>query len=417
MKGVHPPKAASACLLACLLFAAQPASSQPLALKSVTLRAEGGSFIDAGGLDGVTELHGAVDAGGGGGAWEFALGARFDAQAQQGARDFSRVRADYGDNHVRWRGADTRLTVGTQTVLWGRVDEISPIDRMSRWDLTRGVLDRLPERRRALPAVRVEHFAGDFKLDAVWLPVFDAAAMPHRRSVWHPVDTRRGRLMGIGEAPMIVGARVRAAEHERAGGGLRLTRSGGAWDYGLSLQRVRQSQPYYRLAPGVLQAVHPYSTVVGAELETERWGATWRMEAAWSSDVPVTTRSLQYDTEPAFDLVLGGEFFPGDGDTRVTLQVAGHRTLTDRAVLDRTESYAFTGEIEHPFGFGRWRAELRFIAGLGDRDLYLNPRLAYTGFDHHEIFLAAHLFSGEARTLGGFYGGNDAILIGWQARF
>lgn len=400
-----------------MLFGAQPALSQPFALKSVTLRAEAGTFIDAGDFDGVTELHGAVEAGGGGGAWEYALGARFDAQAQQAARDFSRVRADYGDNYVRWRGADTRLTVGTQTVLWGRVDEISPIDRMSRWDLTRGVLDRLPERRRALPAVRVEHFAGEFKLDAVWLPVFDAAAMPHRRSVWHPVDTRRGRLMGIGDAPLIVGARVRAADHERAGGGLRLTRSGGAWDYGLSLQRVRQSQPYYRLAPGVLQAVHPYSTVVGAELETERWGATWRMEAAWSSDVPVTTRSLQYDTEPAFDLVVGGEFFPGDGDTRVTLQVAGHRTLTDRAVLDRTENYAVTGEIEHPFGLGRWRAELRFIAGLGDRDLYLNPRLAYTGFDHHELFLAAHLFSGEARTLGGFYGGNDVIMIGWQAKF
>lgn len=404
-------------LAACVLANAGPAFSEPFALKSTKLRAEAGPFVDGGGFDGMSYLHGAVEAGGSFGAWEYALGARADAHAQRGERDFSRVRADYGDNYLRWRGEDSRVTIGTQTVLWGRVDEISPIDRMSRADLSRGMLDRLPERRRALPAVRVEHFAGDYKLDAVWLPVFDEAVMPDKRSVWHPVDTRRGRLMGIGDAPLIVGARVREADHDSAGGGLRLTRNGDSWDYGLSLQRVRQSQPYYRVAPGVLQAVHPYSTVVGAELETQRWGATWRMEAAWSSDVPVTTRRLQYDTEPGFDMVIGGEFFPGDGDTRVTLQLAGHRTFTDRAVLDRSETYAVTGEIEHPFGFGRWRADLRFFAGLGERDLYVNPRLAYTGFDHHEIFIAAHLFSGEARTLGGYYADNDAVMIGWQAKF
>jgi len=76
-----------------------------------------------------------------------------------------------------------------------------------------------------------------------------------------------------------------------------------------------------------------------------------------------------------------------------------------------------TGEIEHPFAQGRWRADLRFMLGLGDRDVYLNPRLTYTGIDQHELFVAAHVFSGSAQTLGGYYRDNDSVMLGWQAKF
>lgn len=378
---------------------------------------EAGRIFDHPDASGTGLLHGAVSAKGSSGAFEYALGARFDANAQFGDRDFTRTRVDYGENYLRWRDDATRLTVGAQNVLWGRVDEISPIDRMSRADLTRVILDKLPERRRAVPAVRLERFADDFKIDAVWLPTFDDAVMPDRRSVWNPVDTRAGRLLGIGDLPLMKGFRVKDANHDTGGGGVRLTRGGDELDYGFSIQRVRQSQPYYRVTPGVLQAVHPYSTVVGAELEAERLGATWRMEAAWSSDVPVTTRGFQYLTKPGFDMVVGAEFFPGDAETRVTLQLGGHRTFVEQRVLERKEIYTFNGEVEHPFAHGRWRADLRFVVGLDERDLYLNPKLSYTGIDQHEIYIAAHLFEGAQKTLGGFYDRNDLVMVGWQAKF
>jgi hypothetical protein len=263
----------------------------------------------------------------------------------------------------------------------------------------------------------MEQFTAGYKIDAVWLPVFDDAVMPDRRSEWSPVDTRNGRLLGFGSVPFVAGNRVKSASHDSGGGGVRVTRGGDELDYGFSIQRVRQSQPYYRVAPGVLQAVHPYSTVVGGEFEAERMGATWRLEAAWSSDVPVTTRGFRFLTKPGFDVVVGTEFFPGDSETRVTLQLGGHRTFADRAVLDRTEFYTFNGEVEHPFALGRWRADLRFVVGLDERDLYLNPKLTYTGIDQHELFVAAHLFSGAEQTLGGYYDRSDAVMVGWQARF
>lgn len=363
----------------------------------------------------------AISAKGDSGTWSFALGGRVDASAQSGAQRFDRVRLDYTENYLRWQGEAVQVTAGTQNLLWGRVDEISPIDRMSRADLTHALLDRLPDRRRAVPAVRVVGFGEASKLDVVWLPVFESAVMPHERSVWHPVDTLNGRILGIGSLPGLAGATIREADVNGSGGiGARWTVEGQGFDYGASLQRARSSQPYYRVLPGssvVLQAMHPISTVLGGEFETEAAGATWRAELAWSSDNPLTTEALQYRTAPGLAWVVGAEFFPGDSETRVTLQLAGQRIHAKEAVLDRTRMTYLLGDIEHPFAQGRWRADLRFSLGLNDRDNYVNPRLTYTGIDQHELFVAAHLFGGDSKTLGGFYRRNDALSVGWQAKF
>ena len=178
-------------------LAGPPAQAQDTGLKVDALRLEVGGFTDEPGATGSALVHGAVSLRGDSGDWSYALGARLDAHSQYGNRDFDRVRLDYTENYLRWQQKDLRLTLGTQNVLWGRVDEISPIDRMGRVDFSRAVLDKLPDRRRAVPAVRAEYFGEGFKLDGVLLPVFDEAVMPQTRSVWNPVDTVNGRILGI----------------------------------------------------------------------------------------------------------------------------------------------------------------------------------------------------------------------------
>lgn len=364
-------------------------------------------------------LQAAVGIRGRSGDLELALGLRLDGESQAGTLEFSRARVDYTENFLRWRQGETRVTVGTQNLAWGRTDEIPPIDRLSRADVSRGPLDPLPERRRAVAALRVEHFVGDLKLDAAWLPVFDPAVLPDPNSVWNPVDTVHGRILGIGAVPFIIGAQVEAAGVEAYNsGGMRVTRTGAGLDWGFSVQRARQSLPYYRVGFRRLTEIHPLAWVLGGELEAEAAGTTWRIEAAWTSDAPVTTALLfRYRTAPAWDVVAGVEAFPWNGDTRLTLQLAGHRTQVDVAVYDRTEYYAALGEVEHRFGRNRWRANLRFSLGIGDRDVYVNPRLAFTGLDGHEFYLAGHWFAGDPKTLGGYYAANDLIALGWQARF
>ncbi len=352
------------------------------------------------------------------GAWEAVAGARLEARWQGGENDLTAQRLDSEELLLRWRNSDSRVTIGAQQLLWGRVYELPPSDRLSRVDFRRLLLDPLSQRRLPVTALRLEQFGTDYKLDAVWLPHFEPARLPNADSLWFPIDTEQGRVLGIGAMPLVRGAHIRPDDPGGHGGGLRLTASGAGLDYGLSLQRSRQSLPYYRASLGRLTAIYPYSTVLGAELEGEWAAGCWRLEAAWSSDQPLTAwKRFRYHTVPALDWVAGIELHPGDGDTRVNLQLAGHRADNRVAVLDRTESYNLNGELTQPLGHGRWRANLRFLLGIDQPEHYLNPEIAWLGTPPHRITLAAHLFGGAEQTVGGYYARNDLITLGWEVRF
>ena len=65
----------------------------------------------------------------------------------------------------------------------------------------------------------------------------------------------------------------------------------------------------------------------------------------------------------------------------------------------------------------RWRARMRFSTGLDRRDVYLNPELAFIGFEPHELYLAGHWLDGADMTAGGHFQDNDLIALGWRARY
>lgn len=356
--------------------------------------------------------------------WEFRAGARLDGMLQAGgANDHRELLADYSDTYVRYRHADTRLTFGAQTIVWGRVDEIPLADRVSRADLTRFMLDDLADRRRAQLAARWEQNMGEYKLDAVWLPVFRAAQLPDVDSIWSPINRSAGRIIGIAPSPaltaLVGAARVEEDEHGSGGGAVRLTKTGESLDFGVTLARTRQSLPYYRadlLSPS-LTAVHPYNNFVGADMEMVRGELTWRMELGYTDGVPFTRTDASMDQAAALDWVGAVEFFPGGGDTRVNLQIVAHALHTDRGTLELNEYYGANGEIETRFANGRWKAGLRFAAGFNVEDVYFSPRLSYVGWEPHELYVAAHYFDGEERTLGGFHEDHALITLGLRTRF
>jgi hypothetical protein len=354
--------------------------------------------------------------------WEFRAGARLDGMSQVGgAADHDELLADYADTYVRYRNGDTRLTVGAQTIIWGRVDEIPLADRVSRVDLTRFALDDLADRRHAQLAARWEQTLGDYKLDAVWLPLFRAAQLPDAASIWSPVNRTTRQIIGIDPAltPWLGSARIEEDEHGSGGGALRLTRTGEPFDFGVTLARTRQSLPYYRLdlPATTLTAVHPFNTFVGVDLEKVSGGLTWRMEAGYTDNVPTTLSTTVMDFTHSLDWIGALEFFPGGADTRVNLQLVAHALQTDRDILELKEYYGANGEIETSFGQARWKAGLRFASGFNVHDLYLSPKLSYVGWEPHELYVAAHYFDGEVRALGGFHQDHSLITVGLRTKF
>jgi hypothetical protein len=354
--------------------------------------------------------------------WEFRAGGRLDGMMQDGgSADHRELLADYGDTYVRYRNGDTRLTLGAQTIIWGRADEIPLADRVSRADLTRFVLDDLPDRRRAQLAARWEQNLGDYKLDVVWLPLFRGAQLPDVESVWSPINRVSGQVLGIGSNPALSAflktARIEEDEHGSGGGAMRVTRTGEPFDFGMTLARTRQSLPYYRVAATTLTGIHPFNNFIGADMELVKGGITWRMELGYADDVPVTLATTVMDKARSLDWIGAMEFFPGGKDARINLQLVAHKLQTDQDILELKEYYGINGEVEMTFGQGRWKAGARFSGGLNIHDVYINPRIGYVGWEPHEIYLSTHYFDGESRTLGGFHEDHSLITLGLRTKF
>ena len=356
--------------------------------------------------------------------WELQVAGRIDGFDEDGVSGFSRTRADYGDSFIRYRGDNYKVTLGTQTVIWGRLDEVPLSDRVSTADLSRIVLDDLEDRRRSNPMVRVESFVAGGKLDLVWLVDFRGAELPDGSSVWYPVDQRKGRLFGI-DPNAISPAFVRAArivedEPDGDGGvGARYTRSYSVADVGVTVANTRQSVPCFsaNTGAGTLRTEYPRSRAFGVDAAVNYADAIWRGEVVYSSDNPVTRSNFNYTTVPGVQWGVGVEMHPGDGDTRVNLQLVGNNLIDAPPILDRSEIYSVNGEIDMPFDRERWRASLDFNVGVDEKDIYLNPEIAFLGWEPHELFVAGHYFEGDARTLGGFYRDNSMVNLGWRAKF
>jgi hypothetical protein len=123
------------------------------------------------------------------------------------------------------------------------------------------------------------------------------------------------------------------------------------------------------------------------------------------------------ETPSGWEAVIGNEFFPGDRNLRVTLQVAGRGILASGQYLDRTTAYQILGEVEQPFARARWNAQMEFAVGLDARDLYFHPEMAYEGWASNSVYIGAHFFEGEAGTPGGFHQDHDLVVVGWRNQF
>jgi len=157
--------------------------------------------------------------------------------------------------------------------------------------------------------------------------------------------------------------------------------------------------------------------VVGSDLGFEALDATWRFEAAWISDTPVTRTDLRYDKVDSANWAAGFEFYPGDGDFRVNLQLVGVNMIDAPRVLDRKNTYNFNGSVHGEFGNNRWRMDTRFFFGLDTKDNYVNPEITFIGWEPHEIYAAWHYFDGDDETIGGYWKDSSLLTLGLRTQF
>lgn len=338
-------------------------------------------------------------------------------------RNLTDLKLDGQNVMLSWVGESSRLSAGYGIVRWGKTDEISPVDRVVAADFTRFNLNTIEERRRAVPLLRWQWFGEDINVDMLYRPWFRKARMPAFKSIWSPVDRRDGRIAGFpDDDPALIAAVKNLPFKDSAGGsGGAAARVSGLYegiDWGLSLQRQRRSTPYYRVEEDNGKAIfvgkHPFRWIAGGEMAMAIGKLTMRAEAVYMSAEPVTREDGSYQTVPAWEAVAGIDWWPGDKDTLVVVQLATRWLDTSEPVKDQVTTVALTGSVNTEWGRGDWEARGRYFVALNQNEYYFNPYVTWKRFAPHELIVGAHVFGGSERTVMGYYDDNDQVYLEWK---
>ena len=263
-----------------------------------------------------------------------------------------------------------------------------------------------------------------------------------KENVWYPINFRKGEILGGEITPLSQLVLKNASIDDKVDGegglGLRFSSNNNAIDYALTVQRVRLSSPSYKINEKFRQDLlinplaaianqssygytyteeHPRNWIVGGDMAFQWQDYTLRFEGAWFSDMPATTKNLEYKKYKAFRWASGVEFYPGDADTRVILQLMGTHIDEKEKIMDRDNSVTLTGETESLFSNNRWRLSTKFSLGLDIKDIYVSPEISFLGWEPFEIYSAVHYFDGSDQSMGGFYRENSMLTFGWRGRF
>ncbi|MFK5984635.1 MAG: hypothetical protein QM479_04310 [Pseudomonadota bacterium] len=374
--------------------------------------------------------------------WSLNIGARIDGNYQHGTSQSSDTQFDYTDTYLRFRDDNYRITMGAQTIIWGRMDNFSPTDRLATMDLSRGVLTEWGENYRSQVAFRTELFLQQSKFDFAYIPQFRAAQLSEQDQSWYPINFIEGRILGFGSDPLmsvvLKNSQINKSFSKKDALALRYSTTRGQVDYALSLQHIQLSAPYYRFDPRLAQLItnpqllnlanpslksqftlyeeHPKNWIIGADMAFEWKDITWRFEAAWLSDVPATTPLLIYKKFHGLDWASGLEFYPGDSDTRVNIQLSGKHIFNNENIVDRDNSISLSGSIESEFDNGKWKLSTRYSLGLDLRDIYISPEISYLGWEPYEFYSAYHFLDGAEQSIGGFYKNNKLFSLGLRIK-
>lgn len=344
--------------------------------------------------------------------------------------DRARDRTFLDEAYVDLFFGDFDIRVGKQIYAWGRADGINPTDNLTVWDYS-DVLDTDDEQIGQV-SIRTDYYFGPWTLEGVLVPSFTPSVLPRGDSRWFPP------LPGGAPDPALPGGArtITFADPLLPDEGLesfqyalKLTGSGGGWDYSVSWFDGFNDLPALRVigpvsspsaAAGMIveQSYHRRRTI-GADFATAIGKLGAHGEAAYY--ITEDWRGLDPAIDdPYLQFVLGGDYtirdLLPDKDLFLLLE-----WVQEVQVPDRNGTYRLT-DLNHLFrkslfaradlGLGEFaKLTLEGVANFATDDWWLRPGFWWSAADALEIVGRVDLLYGPDDSFFGLFRDNRRAQV------
>ncbi len=375
-----------------------------------------------------------------------------------GLENESRGEASFREVYGELRKEHYRFSAGEQILTWGKMDDITILDRVNPQDYRHFVLYDKQERKDPVFMLRHEYFGDGHGFETVYKPYFEAsevdyfgrnfAAFGHLKEA---VDLggysalQKSTVQGIG-----IRDEDRATEHSLDNGevALRYRSRLHDVDYGLYYMNQRNSIPVLRESSPVgntvkaflydptlatldtlvsasptsedlaLTAAHPRVQTIGADWETVLGEYGVRGEMAVMMGMPFLKEDYSY-TEKDTAMVGVGIDHTFENSVYADLQyVQQYIFAYDKLYAQEEAPFFIAGTVSRDFVRGKFNASLDWTWNASYGDWMFNPELLYKPWDSLHIAFGSFIFEeGSASTLFGRYDTDDIIYVSLKGVF
>jgi len=328
--------------------------------------------------------------------------------------------------------SNVNVKVGNQVVLWGKADEISPLDNLNPEDMRDGFVRRRVERKIPIPMVHVEWSQDVYKLQGIFIPFFKRAKLDLRGTDWAffdhiddeigpfaVVEEKPPKTLGNSEVGVRFAGKVRALDY--AVSYLRTRADLPAVDslttppgFQLPIPRptVRDLARFAQATGQTIHLTHNHQDVFGFEFETVLGSIGVRGDLAYVADKSFLTRALRAINRPVFQHVMGADY-NGPSNLYVNFQFAQSVIQDyDKTILSFTKlTNEFYGTISKEVFANNLKVAFRYFYNITRASSYYNPSVVVQYWPNVTIELGGDVLGGPRDTVPGFFRGNDQVYV------
>ena len=326
--------------------------------------------------------------------------------------------------------SNINVKVGNQIVIWGKADEISPLDNLNPEDMRDGFVRRRVERKLPIPMVNVEWSQDIYKLQGVFIPFFkrakldlcgtDWAFFDHIRDeigAFAVVEEKPPKTLGNSEVGVRFAGKVRALDyavsylHTRADLPAvdSLTTPPG-FQFTIPHPTVRDLALFAQATGQTIRLTHNHQDVFGVEFETVLGSIGVRGDMAYIADKSFLTRALRAINRPVFQYVVGADY-NGLGNLYVNFQFS-QSVIQDyeKTILSFTKlTNEFYSTISKELFANNLKVALRVFYNITRASYYYNPYVVVQYWPNVNMEFGGDFLGGPRDTVPGFFRDNDQV--------
>ncbi|MBN2509489.1 MAG: hypothetical protein JXB03_04395 [Spirochaetales bacterium] len=285
------------------------------------------------------------------------------------------------------------LRIGKQAIVWGTAEGVFITDIVSPQDMRSFILADFREIRMGIPALKADYYAGDFTIEAVWVPRFVPSALPDPGSIWYKPEMN---MLSTAAAPSdgLSNSEI-FGNISYFGSGLNAEiMAGYAWD----------DYPV-QVSPGTF-AYRRY-TVAGGSLSTTLASVVIRTEAA-----VYLNRGFTYTPPRPMDehhqlQGLAGIDWNLWGIDMSAQYIAGYIFDHNDSMVEKELTHTGTFRVRDSFLSETLHVEMFVYLGADPWDALLRPSITYAVEDSVELEVGAEVFIGDEAGKFGRYSSNS----------